>query len=345
MHHPNARDDFFDVPDFTAETESLPGDKTPPEPPRFVAEPHRSAGRTAGASRPFRCRQRGLALNDHSGTIRALALFPGDPFHAVSAGDDGALTWNLGGASPVARQIANDPLTACRVLATGQGPRVVLGHADGRVTLHTPEGVVESTFEDHRAPVRALLDLPGGLLVSADALGRVIVHQLATSTVVATGGPSWGGTYALARAADASAILHAGDDGSVYQMASGTAVARQVFGAHALPVRALSTLPGGHIVTASADHTISVWQMREAALVVTLDQPTDTVTALATAVDGDVALAVSLDGSILAFEPRRGAVLVHLILGEPLLAVALSPDGRFALTGGEMLRMWDLERG
>ena len=70
------------------------------------------------------------------------------------------------------------------------------------------------------------------------------------------------------------------------------------------------------------------------------------VTRIVFSASGDRFFSSSIDGDVGVWRPD-GEPITRLRVGDPVLAMAISPDDRFLATGGadRVLRVWDLERG
>ena len=103
---------------------------------------------------------------------------------------------------------------------------------------------------------------------------------------------------------------------------------------------------GTRALTASADRTVKMWDVRTGQMLKTLLHPRE-VLAVTMTPDGRRALLASADSSLIVWDLDRGKLSYPLMeKRSAFLAVAITPDGKLAVSAGNHgLTVWDLETG
>jgi WD40 repeat protein len=248
-------------------------------------------------------------LLGHRGRVTAAAFGP-DGRWVLTAGDDGtARTWSLG-ADPQLRPIAEGTSPIRDVAASADGVYVAEARADGTVTVRSSAGLpvaavrldvpatgvaisddrrrLLATAEDgsvvvwalpggsqiarfeYGGPVASAAFLPGAAgVVAAGQSGIVRLWYLRTRTarvVAQEAGP----VADVAVSADGAFVATAvGDVAHVRPLSSGSRAV--VFTGHRDDVTSVSFSPDGkHLLTASFDHDVAIWNTKTGALEKTL---------------------------------------------------------------------------
>ncbi|MEV5431952.1 XRE family transcriptional regulator [Streptomyces sp. NPDC052701] len=151
---------------------------------------------------------------------------------------------------------------------------------------------------------------------------------------------------AVAFAPDGSTLVSGSRDGTarLWDLATDTLTA------HSSSVYAVAAAPRGRLLaSASYDGTVRLWSAKEPHAVRELASPaghTAAVNALAFTSDGETLISGSLDGTARLWsvtDPRRPRPLGTLTAHGAVDAVAVSPDGRTAVTADdEGARLWDI---
>jgi len=118
---------------------------------------------------------------------------------------------------------------------------------------------------------------------------------------------------------------------------------------HSLNVTAVAVTPDGRrAVSASADHTLKVWDLATGAAERTLRGHSARVLAVAVTPDGRQAVSASDDHTLKVWDLATGAA-ERTLRGHPawVSAVAVTPDGRRAVSAADYqtLKVWDLATG
>jgi WD40 repeat protein/predicted MPP superfamily phosphohydrolase len=118
---------------------------------------------------------------------------------------------------------------------------------------------------------------------------------------------------------------------------------------HDSEVTAVALVPGDRrIVSASADHTLMLWDLAQGSRIRIMRGHTEKVSAIAVTPDGTRAVSASHDKTLKIWDLEHGSE-IRTLTGhtESALAVAVLPDGKRAVSASrdKTLRLWDLERG
>jgi WD40 repeat protein len=134
-------------------------------------------------------------------------------------------------------------------------------------------------------------------------------------------------------------VLSAGVDQSIRLLSPGSGEVVRTFDNPTAPVRDLAIRPGKHegpplVASASADRTVRFWQPTIGRLV-RFARLSVAPTAISWTTDGSHVLAACEDGKLRAIDPATVAVTEIVGLRGWAYAVTASPDGNFAVLGGE----------
>jgi WD40 repeat protein len=128
----------------------------------------------------------------------------------------------------------------------------------------------------------------------------------------------------------------------------GTQLLRTLEG-HSASVYCLALTPDGkRAVSASADHTLKVWDLATGRLLRTMEGHSDTVRSVAVTLDGNRAVSASRDQTLRVWDLSSGRTLVMLEgHRDSVESVAVKGDGKQAVSASldYGLRVWDLESG
>ncbi|HEY9707281.1 MAG TPA: hypothetical protein V6D48_03665, partial [Oculatellaceae cyanobacterium] len=118
---------------------------------------------------------------------------------------------------------------------------------------------------------------------------------------------------------------------------------------HIASVNAIAITPNGQqAISASADGTLRVWDLKSGQSLRTLEGHTASVNAVTVTPDGQQAVSVSADGTLRVWDLKSGQSL-PTVEGHtaPVNAVAVTPKGQQAISASldGTLRVWDLKNG
>jgi WD40 repeat protein len=255
--------------------------------------------------------------------------------------------------------------TVTSLVVAPDGSRVVSGSRDGTARLwRLPSGAAERVLVHTRwfLSLWAVATSPDGRLVASaadDTKIRIWEATTGVERVVLSGHAH--SIRALAWSSDGRWLASGSRDGTVRVWEAGGWIPRAVL-AHGNTVRSLAfSADGGTLYTGSAEDLIRAWDVKTWTLRGATRAHANTVHALAVARDGGTLVSGSADHTIRvwwfpAMAPRavltldRGAEPPTVnerrgrYPGPEVLALALTPDGRFAASThrGSAIRLWDL---
>ena len=209
-------------------------------------------------------------------------------------------------------------------------------------------------FLGHAGPVQSVAIATGGhLAASAGGDGALRLWDLATGAEVGRCGGHSDGVLSVAFTPDGRSLVSGGRDGTLrlWDVAS----AREVgwLEAHTGAVASLAVAPDGRrVLSGGQDQRVRLWDLATWHEVQPLggsvvQRHWDEVLAVAFLPDGDRALTASRDLTLRLWDLAKGQqVLCMRGPSLPIACVAVSPDGRQALSGGgNGVRLWDLATG
>jgi WD40 repeat protein len=124
---------------------------------------------------------------------------------------------------------------------------------------------------------------------------------------------------------------------------------RRVFEGHTAAVHGLAVGPGGQtLLSASADHTLILWDVETGGIVRHLRGHKGGVSGVAITPDGRRAISGSIDQTLILWDLETGECIRHFVgHGGSVRCVAITPDGQRVVSGAtdQTLILWDLETG
>jgi WD40 repeat protein/DNA-binding XRE family transcriptional regulator len=153
-----------------------------------------------------------------------------------------------------------------------------------------------------------------------------------------------GGVNGVAFSPDGHTALSASDDGSLilWDVANGQIVRR--FQGHTRGVTRVAFSPDGKTaLSGSYDKSLILWDVGSGQAMRRLEGHTDYITGLVFHPDGRTALSTSYDFTLRQWDLETGQELRQQFFPATLGVLALSPDGRLAITGViQEVRLWDV---
>jgi cytochrome c len=191
-------------------------------------------------------------------------------------------------------------------------------------------GVASTVLRFHEGAVNAVVALPGGRFATGGEDGRIafwVPGIPVPERVIAEHGGAVSG-LALSPAADV--LASSSWDGTVRLTPLGGTMARVLVG-HKGPIAGVTFSPSGTVVSIGHDASLRIWAgSTDIHKVVQLEAAQN---GIAVAPDGEI-ITAGTDGKLRFFAPDGTAQAEIEVAPTPLVALALSPDGRLLATGG-----------
>ena len=127
-----------------------------------------------------------------------------------------------------------------------------------------------------------------------------------------------------------------------------SALVRDLVGHSAGVTACAVTADGRHVVSASGDRTLKVWDLESGRALATLEDHTDGVKACAVTADGRRVISASADWTLKVWDLQSGRALATLEGHAGIVrACAVTADGRCVVSASDdrTLKVWDLESG
>jgi WD40 repeat protein len=254
-------------------------------------------------------------------------------------GDQGGkvVSWDQGTGKPRWEHALKAPVVALAVAAR----RVVSASEDGTVVVRDAAGAGLQSFE--HAGVRSGAVSPDGLLV-ATASSTVRLFSLETGKRVPIPGDGHEGpVLGLALSADRLHAISTGADHAAFLWNVGDAKPFRTFAPHAAAATAAAfSEDGTRALTASDDGAIAVWDLKTGASQLALKEagPVGAVGFLA-----GKALALGTDGQLHAFELEKGKKVADWGAASPRAPVALAGKLALVAHERGPIKLWDLDLG
>ncbi len=253
--------------------------------------------------------------------------------------------------------------SVCSVAISSQGRFYLSGIADGTVGLcNLKTGECLHTFIGHTEAVLSVAISPDGrFALSGSDDHTVRFWDLKTGECLHTlkGHTSWVSSVAISP--DGRFALSGSEDKTIRLWELNTGKCRRILKGHTEAVLSVAISPEGRFaLSGSRDKTLRLWELNTGKCLLTLTGHTDYVNSVVFSPEGRFALSgsgyysrdwngdYSVDNTVRLWDLNTGECLLTLTgHKEMVLSVAISPEGRFALSGSydKTIRLWDLKTG
>jgi RNA polymerase sigma factor (sigma-70 family) len=194
----------------------------------------------------------------------AVAFAPGGKPLATGWEDNSVALWDLGGNE--VRRLKGHQLWPEKIAFSADGKVVASCSYDRTIRLwDVATGKEVQTIGDPDTSFMALSLSPDGKMVAVATYGegRVRVYDVAGGKELRRlGAPGGNAGYAVAFSPDGRTLAVGDEENTVSLWETATWQKRRVFRGHTSLITALAFLPGGRLVSASADTTALVWDVR-----------------------------------------------------------------------------------
>jgi len=283
----------------------------------------------------------------HTASVRSVA-FSHDGSYALSGSDDNTLKlWKV--SNGVEIRTFQGHTAYVRSVAFSHDDRYALsGSDDGTLKLwEVSSGNEIRTFQRHTNSVSSVAFSPDGLYALSGSLDNTLKLWEVSSgdeirsfqghtDFVRSVAFSPDGRYALSGSLDKTLKL--------WEVSSGAEI--RTFQGHTASVYSVAFSPDGrYALSASQDHTLKLWEVSSGDEIRTFQGHSDWVLSVAFSTDGSKALSGSID-TLKLWEVSSGAE-IRSLSPHHILAIAISPDGRYALSGSQdkTLKLWEVSSG
>lgn len=295
-------------------------------------------------------------LVEHADRVSAVAFSPGGNQALSASWDKTLILWDLTSGQPVRRFSGHTgPVTA--VVFSPDGKTALSGSADTTLFLwDVASGKVVRRYEGHTGEVTSVAISPdGSLALSSSADKTLILWDLASGKVIHSFTGHTGEVHSAAFSPDGTMIVSGSSDNKLilWEVVSGKLLHR--LEGHLGAVTAVAFSPNGMtILSGSLDQVLILWDVASREPVRRYEGHQDQVNAVAFSPDGNTAISASGSEEVFNTTLERVLILWDVTSGEslrrfeghtaPVTAVALSPDGKTALSGSSdmSLILWGL---
>lgn len=284
-------------------------------------------------------------LRGHDGWISAVAVSP-DGQRLFSGGDDGALMqWRLQTAELIGT-MRTFPEGVTALACQKDGEQIAVGLHDGRVELCAArDAATTRKFSGHKDTITVVcFDPRSTFLASGSADDSLRIWDIRDGTLLHTF--HQGNEYDVVTAAlrpDGRRIVTGDGENEMKVWDTGTGAEIETLRGHEGTVTSVVYSPcGKRIVSASWDATLRVWDAETGAHLKTMrGHEADVIEVLFTP-DGSRIISASEDDTIRIWDAATYE-LQRTLPAERVMCLAISPDGRTLVGGGEAsIRLWNL---
>jgi len=286
------------------------------------------------------------ALPGHGDAVTALAL-SNDGAQVLSAGADKTVKTSNFTNGQVLKEFAGAGAAINTLAPAANGKQVVGGGADGKLYVWNNDDtklVAQPLL--HAGAITSLVFHPAQpqlLTAGADGNLKTWSWPIALGRII----PAADRVLAVVPRADGTRLFYAGADKIIRSHSITAGMQDRQFAGHTGPVTALAlSADAALLVSAASDESIRFWNTANATQTAQLNGHVGGVTSLALASQGNVLASGGEDGTVKIWQTPPTAAKTHTH-PEPVLALAVSPDGARFLTIGndKQARLWNVASG
>jgi clan AA aspartic protease (TIGR02281 family) len=281
-------------------------------------------------------------LTGHTGGVHSVAFSP-DGKRALSVSGGEFRIWDLT-TGQILKTIAGKRFWFESVALSPDGRRALSGSTDGTLRMwDLATGKTVLTLKGPSGAAFSIIFSPlGSRALSGSTDGTLRLWDLASGETLLTLKGHTGQVNSVVFSPDGKRALSGSDDWTLRLWDLATGQNLKILTGHTKEVRSVSFSPDGNrALSGSLDGTLRVWDLATGQTLIT--QAAQASSAVAFSSDGDRALLGNYDGTVRLWDLNTGQIVETLTaptIGRPLenwqravMAVALSPDGKQALSG------------
>lgn len=296
------------------------------------------------------------SLRDPSGSLlRVFLTPPGSPkriavltdgHHCVVALDGGLVIWDFERGTVASVLPADDLTDVTDLLATGDGSLVVTAQRGGEIRGWSLSPLQEA-FTAHgqqEGAVLAILEMPGGILLSGGTDGAIQAWRLPDGTWLRTVCEPGDSVEALVALPDGQCFVSAGDLVRIWDLASG--VELHAFERTDWPeVQAAAVSSDGRKLLGAVNNDFAIWDLKRREKLFQVAGPdTRRIHSVATDPKRNLALIGNGDGELVFHRLDDGAEVYRFQAHQGALAdLCMTPDGRLLTASWDQtVKLWGL---
>lgn len=273
----------------------------------------------------------GVPVLAHAGPVTALAFHPSQPQVLSVSADGWAKLWNV----PAGPQVLAHPESVVTAYPNSDGTKVLTLCADYQARLwNLANGQMERAFTgpSGQAATSLAWSAKGDVLALASADKSLRLFNVADGAEVRKWESLPGPVVALAFGPDGTQLAAAGADHIIrlYAVADGKELG-QLTG-HGGAIVAISFLPGGKLLSASADKTARVWTLADFKQALSIDHG-NAIAAAAVSADGALLATGGPDNHVKLWTLADGKAAGQWAMPAGVRSLALSGDAGRLLVG------------
>ena len=285
-------------------------------------------------------------LTGHSKRVTDVAVTE-DGERVLTASDDGTIKlWDFQNGYEI-RTFHGHGGEITSLAITSDNKSVVSGSRDNTVKVWDLDSGDElSSLEGHDDDVMDVVVTPDGKqAISCSLSGEIIFWNLETGMLVDKIIGHKGIIYSLSMVPGGQYFVSGAEDKTVKVWDIHRRRKINVLLGHEDSVWVVSvTQDGKYAVSASWDETIKIWHLKKGEKIRTLRGHTDRIQALSITQDGKHIISMAFDNTLKVWSFDTGELLRSFTTISGSNSVAVTPDGRFAISASRDAEIWDLSR-